>query len=219
MIDIFLTYHIAFLKGAWVTVQLTLIAWMLGLSAGSLLGYAAHQFPKGFGNILLGISFVLVSIPVIVLLFWMHYPLQTLLGVVIDPFLTSAFVLSLVNTVVVAGIVRSALDNFPEQYLMVAKVYGLESLQTSLKIRLPLIIRHILPTLITAQVVIFQSTLFAGLISTEEILRVSQRINANAYKPVEIYTIVALFFLVVSALLNWLGAYLKKRYQHNLSEY
>ena len=219
MIDILLTYHVAFLKGAWVTVQLTLIAWTLGLSAGMLSGYAAHQFPKGFGRALSGISFVLVSIPVVVILFWMHYPLQTLLGVVIHPFLTSAFVLSLVNIVVVAGIVRGALDNFPEQYLMIAKVYGLEPLQTSLKIRLPLIIRHILPALITAQVVIFQSTLFAGFISTEEILRVSQRINSNAYKPVEIYTILALFFLVISAFLNWLGAHLKKRYQHNLSEY
>lgn len=219
MIDILLTYYPAFLKGAWVTMQLTLIAWIFGLSVGSLLGYAAHRFPKGFGSALLGVSFTLVSIPILVLLFWIHYPLQTLLGVVIDPFITSAFVLSLVNLVVTAGIVRSALDNFPQQYLMVARIYGLEPLQTSLKIRLPLIIRHILPALITGQVVIFQSTLFAGLISTEEILRVSQRINATAYKPVEIYSIVALFFLIIGALLNWLGAYMKKRYRQDLSEY
>lgn len=219
MIDILLTYHEGFLYGAWVTVKLTLIVWLLGLSTGPLFGYVAHKYPRTAGVAISGIGFIIVSIPVIVLLFWAHYPLQTLLGLVVDPFLTSVCILGLVNIVVVAGIVRSALANFPEQYIRVAMVNGLQPVQIWWHIRMPLIIRYILPTLLTSQVVIFQSTLFAGLISVEEILRVSQRINSSAYKPVEIYTVVALFFLVICGFLNGLAAYCKRRYSHNLSEH
>jgi len=63
-----------------------------------------------------------------------------------------------------------------------------------------------------------QATLFASLISVEEIFRVSQRINSTIYRPVEIYTALALFFLAVCLPINLAAAYLKKRYTRDLSE-
>jgi ABC-type amino acid transport system permease subunit len=63
-----------------------------------------------------------------------------------------------------------------------------------------------------------QLTLFASLISVEEIFRVAQRINATIYQPVEIYTALAIFFLIICLPLNGLAIYLKKKYTLNLSE-
>jgi polar amino acid transport system permease protein len=68
------------------------------------------------------------------------------------------------------------------------------------------------------QVGMLHATLFASLISVEEIFRVSQRINSTIYRPVEIYTALALFFLMVCLPINLLAAYLKKRYTRDLSE-
>lgn len=62
------------------------------------------------------------------------------------------------------------------------------------------------------------TTLFASLISVEEIFRVAQRINAKIYKPVEIYTALGVFFLLVCLPLNGFALGLKKRYGRNLSE-
>ena len=63
-----------------------------------------------------------------------------------------------------------------------------------------------------------QATLFASLISVDEIFRVAQRINAVEYKPVEVYTALALFFLLVCLPLNGVALLLRHRFGHDLSE-
>ena len=62
------------------------------------------------------------------------------------------------------------------------------------------------------------TTLFASLISVEEIFRVAQRINAQIYKPVEIYTALGIFFLAISLPLNGLALWLPERFTRNTSE-
>ena len=153
-----------------------------------------------------------------VLLFWLHYPLQAMLNVVIDPFITAAFALSLVNTFGVADIVKGALNDFPAQYVLAARVAGLSSRETLIHIKTPILLRQLSPVLLTSQVTMLQATLFASLISVEEIFRVAQRINSLIYKPVEIYSALGIFFLGVCLPLNGLAMWLKIRFTRNISE-
>ena len=60
--------------------------------------------------------------------------------------------------------------------------------------------------------------LFASLISVNEIFRVAQQINAQIYRPVEIYTALGVLFLVVCLPLNGLALWLKARFTRDLSE-
>ncbi|HAX91869.1 MAG TPA: amino acid ABC transporter permease, partial [Rhodospirillaceae bacterium] len=46
----------------------------------------------------------------------------------------------------------------------------------------------------------------------------AQRINSIIYRPIEIYTALALFFLAVCLPVNLLAAWLKKRYTRDYSE-
>ena len=130
----------------------------------------------------------------------------------------SAVTLSIVNIFGVADIVRGALTDFPQQYLTAAKVTGLTRRQTVFNIQLPLILRSILPALMMLQVVMLHTTLFASLISVEEIFRVAQRINAQIYRPVEIYTALGMFFLAVSLPINGVALWLRARYTRDTSE-
>jgi polar amino acid transport system permease protein len=216
--DILVNYHEAFLKGLMVTLQLSSIIWGLGLILGSLLGLAGSRFPKSVGFPSRSVSFMLGSIPLLVFLFWLHYPAQAVFEVVIDPFYTAAFTLTIVNIFGVADVVRGALSDFPQQYLIAAKVTGLTHRQTVLQIQLPLILRQVLPPLLIQQVIMLHTTLFASLISVEEIFRVAQRINAQIYRPVEIYTALGVFFLGVCLPVNAFAYWLKQRFTRDLSE-
>jgi ABC-type amino acid transport system permease subunit len=157
-------------------------------------------------------------VPVLVLLFWLHYPLQSVLGVIFDPFYTAAAALSLVNIVSIADLVATTLRDFPAQYVTAARVYGLSPAETTRRIQLPIIFRQILPGLLVRQVTILQATLFASLISVDEIFRVAQRINAIVYRPIEIYTALAGFFLLICLPLNGLAYFLEARFTRDLSE-
>jgi ABC-type amino acid transport system permease subunit len=163
-------------------------------------------------------SFFLSGIPVLVYLFWAHYPLQALLGVVIDPFYTAAAVLSSINVFAVSDLISSNLLDFPEQYNIAARVCGLSATTTVLRIQLPIILRRVIPALLPLQIIMLHSTLFASLISVEEIFRVCQRVNSIEYKPVEIYTALALLFLLTSLPVNGLAIWLRKRFTRDLSE-
>jgi polar amino acid transport system permease protein len=216
--NILVQYHEGLLSGLKVTLELCLIIWSAGLMLGSLLGVAAARFPLQVGWPVKACSFILGGIPVLVFLFWLHFPLQSILGVVIDPFYTASFALSVLNIFLVCDIVRHAIADFPKQYLLAARVCGVSSQDALRHIEMPIVFRQILPALLTTQVNMLQCTLFASLISVEEIFRVAQRINASIYKPVEIYTALGVLFLVVCLPLNGLAYWLKIHFTRNLSE-
>lgn len=152
-------------------------------------------------------------------LFWAHYPMQALMGVVINPFYTAAVVLGTINIFGVSDLISSHLIDFPEQYNVAARVCGLSSRTTILRIQMPIILRQVIPALLPLQVIMLHSTLFASLISVEETFRVAQRVNSIEYKPIHIYTALALLFLVTSLPVNGFAIWLRTRFTRNISEF
>lgn len=218
MLDILIKYHEGFFKGLVVTLKLASLIWSIGITGGFLVGLLGVKWKRYIGFPAQIISFVLSGIPILVFLFWLHYPAQSILNIVIDPFYTTVFALSVVNVFSIAEIVRNTSIQFPSQYIDAAKVCGIPPFQRFYLIELPLVMRHILPSLLNSQVNMLHLTLFASLISVDEIFRAAQRINAQIYQPVEIYTLLGLFFLVVSLPINGVALYLKKKYGRDLSE-
>lgn len=216
--EILIKYYPAFFSGLGVTLKLCGIIWVLGIVLGTALGFLGWKFARSIGWPSRGVSFFLGGVPLLVFLFWLHYPVQAMFDVVIDPFFTAAFTLTIVNMFGVADIVRGSLNDFPQQYLIAAKVTGLSRRQTIFKIQIPLILRQILPSLIFLQVAMLHTSLFASLISVEEIFRVAQRINAQIYRPVEIYTALGVFFLGVCLPINALAYWLRRRFTRDMSE-
>jgi len=208
----------AFLAGLSVTAKLTGIAWFLGLLLGGLVGAAAHYFPVSIGLALRIIAFAMSAIPLLVLLYWLHFPVQVALGIVVDPFWTAVLLFSTLNIVAVGEIWRGALDDVRKEHIIAALVCGLTRKQTMLRIQIPLAFRQALPMLLGAQVFILQSTLFSSLISVDELFRVAQRINATIYKPIEIYTGLAIFFAAICLPLYSFAYYLRRRYVRDHSE-
>jgi His/Glu/Gln/Arg/opine family amino acid ABC transporter permease subunit len=218
VLDILTQYADAFIEGLRQTLRLASIIWSTGLFFGIILGTLGARYPKAIGWPSATTAFVLSGIPVMVFLFWLHYPAQSLLNLVIDPFYTAAITLSIVNLFTVAEIVRRALKDFPSQYLIAAQVCGMPKLTSFIHIQFPLVLKEILPGLLMSQVGMLQATLFASLISVNEVFRTAQQINATIYKPVEIYTSLGVLFLSVCLPLNGLALWLRNKFTRDLSE-
>jgi len=217
-LDILIRFREAFFAGLLVTLKLAGVVWLFGIVGGSLLGWAAAHYPRGIGLPCRGITFLLSSVPVLVFLFWLHYPLQAAWNVAIDPFYTSALTFASLNIFGVAELLRAHIVDFPEQYRAAAKVCGLSRRQIACTIELPIIFRQIVPGLLMLQVSMLHLTLFASLISVDELFRTAQRINASIYRPVEIYTALAVFFIGISLPINGIAVWLRSTFTRNLSE-
>ncbi len=216
--DILINYKEGLVAGLLVTFKLCLVIWLSGIVLGIICGYFGSKYPHHIGKPSRIVSFILSGIPILILLFWLHYPLQSILHVSIDPFYTAAFSLSVINIFAVADLFRGVLDDFPSQYTVAATVCGLSKKETFFKIELPLILRQTIPSLLSLQIIMLQLSLFASLISVEEIFRVAQRINAIIYQPVEIYTALGILFLIICLPLNGCAIFLKYKYTRNISE-
>jgi len=218
VLDILINYHIAFLQGLSVTLELCAVIWSCGIVGGVALGVIGAQRRGSWGRTIQWTSFGFSAIPTLVILFWLHYPAQAMFNVVIDPFYTAALTLSLVNLFGVGEIVRQAVSDFPRQYITAGRVSGMTTGEIVRYVQLPILFRQLLPSLLILQVGMLHASLFASLISVEELFRVAQRINSIIYRPIEIYTALACFFLAVCLPINLLAAWLKKRYTRDYSE-
>jgi len=211
MWQILVDYHEGITIGLYTTLKLAGVAWLSGLMGGTMIGFLASRSAI-WDVIVRSMVFLLASIPVIVFLFWVHYPLQAALEIVIPPFISASFVLALLNVGAVAEIVRNALRTFDSDYVNAGVVCGLSTGEIFRYVQVPIFLRQVIPSLLRAQVAILHMTLFASLISVDEIFRIAQRINAETYKPIEIYTALALLFLGVSLPLNAAAAALERRF-------
>lgn len=216
--NILVRYREEWLHGLLVTLKLCGWIWGIGLTVGTLLGAAGSRWKEAVGKPSKVASFILGGMPILVFLFWLHYPVQAHFRVVVDPFITAVVALTIVNTLLVADTVRGVLNDFPSQYLAAARVCGLGGRETFLRIQFPIVFRQVIPSLLTLQVSMLHMTLFASLISVDEIFRIAQRINSQVYKPVEIYTALAVLFLVVCLPLHGLAHWLRVRYTRDFSE-
>ncbi|MCB1596028.1 MAG: ABC transporter permease subunit [Xanthomonadales bacterium] len=211
-IEIIIKYREDFLIGLSVTIQMTIIIWIVGVTIGSILGILGTKYSRSIGLLSKIVSFLLGGIPVLVFLYWLHYPFQNILNIQIDGFYTTILTLSILNIFLVAEQVRNAVEQFPRDYIDSAEVCGFNSNEIIRKIQFPYILRQILPAIIFIQVVMMHSTLFASLISVDELFRIASRVNSEIYKPVEVYSTLAIFFLLITLPITGFAYWLRKRY-------
>jgi polar amino acid transport system permease protein len=192
-------YGSALFGGIAVTLQLALIIWIGGLALGTLLGiWRASSRRSANSSAVAILALVASSIPVLVYLLWSYYPLQSLMGISVSPFLTAAFVLTLYNALTISELVRGGIADFPSAYRTVARLNGVPDSIFRRRILLPLVFRSLLPAYLASQVTALHLTLFASLISVDELFRVTQQINAIEYNAVAVFSLLAIFYFILS---------------------
>ncbi len=216
--EILWQYRAAFLGGFVVTIELVVLSLIVGTTMGILLEWLCARYEGLIRRVSDSAAFCMSAIPALVILFWLHYPAQAMLGIVVPPFWTALAALALVNIFAIYRIVSDAVNDFPKQFEATAQVCGLKPIQIVRYIKAPLILRAALPRWIDQQVIILQTSVFASLISVEETFRVAQRINSVVYQPVIIYTSMALIFLATAGSAMYYAKYLRKKFYRDFSE-
>ncbi len=211
MIDILIEYRHLFLQGFLTTVKLLFLIIVIGVPLGVMLGVLGGRYSRAVAAVVSSLKFLTKIVPVLVLLFWLHFPLQAILGIVVDPFLTTVIALSFVNMVAVAYIIQSELKLLPIAYKEAGITLGMTKEQIVEHIELPILMKRALPSIALNQASMLEYTLFASLISVPELFKVSQTINSMVYDPVAIYSLLVLFFAIILAPLHILITIYKKR--------
>jgi len=218
ILEIIINYKEWLFDGLKITLLLFTISSINWIILWSLIWWICSKNKGLFYYFIKIINSIVSWIPVIILLYWMYYPAQELLNMQISSFNTALIVLSVINIFSISEVIEKSIKNIPKQFIEVSNICGISNKTRFLKIELPLIFRHAISPFIIIQINILHITLFTSLISVNEIFRTAQQINSIIYKPIEIYTTLAIFFLIISILLKNIANFFEKKYIRDFSE-
>ena len=185
------------MSGMQLTLLISALTLMLSMAGGLLLAsldmsnYRALRFTGlGFGEIIR-------NTPILVQLLWVYYVLPIVFGFQIEALPAAIIGLSVYSSAFISEVYRAGIQAVPQGHREAAQVLGLSPLQSFFHIVLPQAIRLTLPPLAANFVQLIKYSSLASVISVSEITRRSMELSATAFRPLEIFTFIAVVYFII----------------------
>jgi len=153
------------------------------------------------------------AVPILVLILWVYYGLPALSGITLNVFWAGVLALALSDSAFQAEIFRAGIQSIARGQYEAAQSISLNYRDTMRYVILPQAIRRILPALGNQLVYMMKMSSLVSVIGLQELTRKANELVVSEYRPLEIYTVLVLEYLVliliVSAGVRWLERRLK----------
>lgn len=197
-----------FLQGALATLQLALIAIMLGFAIGVLCAVGRRGRNRAVSALCGAYVEAIRNTPLLVQLLLVFFGLASL-GLQLPAFGVAAAALSINMGAYTAEIMRAGFDSIPAGQVEAGESLGMSRLQLYWHVLLRPAMEQVYPALTSQFVLLMLASSVTSQISAEELTAAANYIQADTYRAFESYILVALFYLVLAFLLRglfWLAA-------------
>ncbi|HEX9857123.1 MAG TPA: amino acid ABC transporter permease [Paracoccaceae bacterium] len=197
--------------GLWITVQLTVVANIIGITAGFGLAllvlsrFAVLRLPA-----MLFVEFFRCT-PAIVQIIWFFYCVPMLFNVFLGPVTMGILALGLNLMAFNAEAYRASIQAVPKEHLDAGIALGLNPVQRVLNIVLPQALRASVPVLLTNGIGTFQQSALVAIVGVQDLMYQGKSLATQTYRPIETFTIVALFYLAISFPVSQLVGWMERR--------
>jgi His/Glu/Gln/Arg/opine family amino acid ABC transporter permease subunit len=193
------------------TFKLSITAEILGLIVGLIAALARSSKSK-----VLSVPTALYvdafrSVPLLVLLIWMYYGISIVIGVTLTPFQAGVLGLGLFYGAYLCEVFRSGLQAIPKGQREAALTLGLGRWQAMYYVVLPQAVRIVSPALVSSYIGMMKDATLVSVIGLTEFMRTAQTVVSRTFRPFEVYTFVAIVYLVLTLILGRVVAWLERR--------
>ncbi|NNE87091.1 MAG: amino acid ABC transporter permease [Silicimonas sp.] len=196
------------LTGAYYTITLSVTAILISIVVGLLVALPGLSKRKGWRRFNRTYVEIVRAVPILVLILWVYYGLPTLTGITLSVFWAGVLALALSDSAFQAEIFRAGIQSIAKGQYEAAQSISLNYRDTMRFVILPQAIRRILPALGNQLVYMLKMSSLVSVIGMQELTRKANELVVSEYRPLEIYTILVLEYLVliliVSAGVRWL---------------
>ena len=229
-----LRYAPLFWKGVLVTLAYTAGTIFLGLILGLLIGLgrlaraswpalsatplkfwlaspAFWAFPLQWGLIAFVEAFRCT--PLLVQIVWVYYALPVVLGVQIPATVAAVMTLSCYTAAFYAEIFRGGIMSIERGQWDAARALGLRPWTMMRQVILPQAIRRMIPPFVNQSITQLKNTSLVSTIAVPDLLYNGSLITADTYRPLEVYTVVAVIYFVLLFPSTMLAQWYEKRLQ------
>ncbi|NMT64546.1 amino acid ABC transporter permease [Marinobacter orientalis] len=201
------------LHGAWVTLQLTFWAMLLGTIAGVVFGLLRALMPNA-SRPLGWVLDAFRSVPLLIQ-FVLFNSLKSIVGLDWSAFAVGCIVLGVYSAAFCTEIVRSGVLAVPMTVRRAARSLGLTYSQDLRYIVFPMATRIAFPGWLNVVLSTMKDTALVMWIGIIELLRASQIVVTRIQEPLLVLCIAGLIYYVISLVVSRLGARLETRWQEN----
>ncbi|MEM9146372.1 MAG: amino acid ABC transporter permease [Pseudomonadota bacterium] len=195
------------ISGFWYTIQLSAMALVIAMPAGLLIGLCGLSTNRVLLAVYRVYIEVIRAIPLFVLILWVYYGLPDL-DIRIALFWSGVLALAIGESAFMAEIFRGGIQSVPKGQVEAAKAISLGYVDTMRYVILPQAIRRILPALGNQFIYVVKMSSLVSVIGAPELTRKANELIVTEYRALEIYSILALEYLVLvlvlSAGVRWL---------------
>ena len=200
------------LRGLMVSFQLTFFAVVGGVVLGTCLALMRRSalrivsVPAG--------SYVnfLRSLPLILVIFWFYVLTPKIVGHPIDAYSSVLIAFILFEAAYYCEIIRAGISSVKRGQVQAGLAMGFTHIGVMRYVVLPQAFRNMLPVLLTQSIIMFQDTSIVYVVGIRDFLTTADVVANSTNRPIELYTTVAVTFLVICFTASRLVSRLQRRY-------
>ena len=196
------------IDGLYYTIALSLTAISISIIVGLLIalpGLSSRRAPRSINRVYVE---MIRAIPILVLILWVYYGLPQVAGISISVFWAGVLALAISDSAFQAEIFRAGIQSINRGQYEAAASISLNYRDTMRFVILPQAIKRILPALGNQLVYMLKMSSLVSVIGMQELTRRANELVVTEYRPLEIYTVLVIEYLVVilivSAGVRWL---------------
>ena len=183
--------------GLVVTILYTIVTIVIGMVIGLVTGLLRLSSNKFITLPLTAYVEVFRCTPLLVQIIWFYYALPVVIGIDIPGVVAAGLVLSLYTGAFYAEIVRGGVNSIERGQWDAARSIGLRYVQMMRLVILPQAFRRMIPPFMNQSIIQLKNTSLVSTIAVADLLYEGQMITAATYRPLEVYTMVAVLYFAV----------------------
>lgn len=190
-------YRSELLSGFWLTIVYTVASAVLGMTWGTLLALARLSSRPWVRLPAATVLEVVRGVPLLVLLIWFYYAFPLLTQISLTPMAAAVISLSLYGGSYYGEIVRGGILSVEAGQTDAALSLGMTYTERMRRVVLPQAFRRMVPPLVNQTIIQLKNTSLASVVTVAELVYQAQTVSARTYRPLEVYTAVAILYLVL----------------------
>jgi polar amino acid transport system permease protein len=190
-------YRYLILSGLGITIAYTIVTIVIGMMIGLVVGLLRLSPNKFITSPLTAYVEIFRCTPLLVQIIWFYYAFPVVIGIDIPGVIAAGLVLSLYTGAFYAEVVRGGVNSIERGQWDAARSIGLHYVQMMRLVILPQAFRRLIPPFMNQSIIQLKNTSLVSTIAVADLLYQGQMITAATYRPLEVYTMVAVLYFAV----------------------
>lgn len=185
------------IKGAEITVVVTIFTLLFGVTAGLLIALTRMAGPKPLRAVMVIYVEIVRGTPLLMQIYAIYFVLPAF-GIDLNPLVAGVAALTLNAAAYMSEIFRAGIESIDPGQMEAARALGMDYRSAMRWVVLPQTVRRVLPPLTNEAAALLKDSSLVSVIAVSELMRVGKEIAANTGAPTTLFFVVALIYLAMT---------------------